>query len=216
MNTKGKKFLWGLMTFFAVGITIFVVGQYAPGDPNRYFSDQRLVYIAHRTALMTHILGGSVALLIGPFQFLPAMRRKKYLSLHRWLGRIYLLGILVGGLGGLYMATLSHGGMITHIGFGALALSWLTTGTMAYQRIRARDIKAHERWMKRNFSLTFAAVTLRIWLPLLAFAVGMEFTHAYQIVSWLAWVPNLLFAEWLIRRQQNQAIVRLMPSTTTD
>jgi uncharacterized membrane protein len=213
MNTKGKKFLWGLMAFLAMGVTIFLVGQYAPGNPDRYFPDQRAVYIAHRTALMTHILGGSAALFIGPFQFLPAMRRKKYFRLHRWLGRIYLLGILVGGLGGLFMATLSHGGMITHIGFGALAILWLTTGTMAYQRIRAGDIKAHERWMKRNFALTFAAVTLRIWSPLLAFVVGMEFTQAYQITAWLAWVPNLLFAEWLIRRQQNKTAFR--PATIT-
>ncbi|MCB8945921.1 MAG: DUF2306 domain-containing protein [Ardenticatenaceae bacterium] len=216
MNTTGKKILWGLMAFFAVGITIFVIGQYAPGNPDRYFPDQRTIYIAHRTALMTHILGGSLALLIGPFQFLPAMRRKRSLGWHRWLGRLYLVGILVGGLAGLYMATFSHGGLITHIGFGMLALLWLITGTMAYLRIRVRDIKAHERWMKRSFALTFAAVTLRIWLPLLAFALGLEFTRAYQMSAWLAWVPNLLVAEWLIHRQQNRAPSPALAGTTTD
>jgi uncharacterized membrane protein len=215
MNTIGKKMLWGLMAFFAVAVAIVLVGQYAPGDPNRYFDQQRAVYIANKAALMTHIFGGGTALLIGPFQFLPALRRKKWLNLHRWLGRIYLLGILSGGVGGLYMARLAHGGIVSQIGFAMLAVLWLTTGYLAYQRIRARDIKAHERWMKRNFALTFAAVMLRVWLPILAFAVGLEFTTAYIIVAWLCWVPNLLFAEWLIRRRQNRAVAHRVSGTAT-
>jgi hypothetical protein len=47
--------------------------------------------------------------------------------------------------------------------------------------------------------LIFAAVTLRIELPLLVMAFG-DFTPAYRVVSWLCWVPNLLWAEWYIRR----------------
>jgi hypothetical protein len=32
----------------------------------------------------------------------------------------------------------------------------------------------------------------------------MQFSHAYVIVSWLCWVPNLLVAEWLLRRPASQ------------
>ena len=216
MNTKGKKLLWGLMAFFAVSMAMFLLGQYAPANPDRYFPQQRLVYIAHQTGIMTHIFGSGLALFIGSFQFLPVMRRKNYLGLHRWLGRFYLLGVLVGGLSGLYMATLAHGGIVAQIGFTSLAVFWLVTGTMAYQRIRTRDIQAHKRWMTRNFALTFAAVTLRLWLPILAFVIGIEFTEAYMMVAWLAWVPNLFFAEWLIRRQQNRLTVRTMPKTAVN
>jgi hypothetical protein len=42
-------------------------------------------------------------------------------------------------------------------------------------------------------------VTLRIELPLLIMAFG-DFTPAYQVVSWLSWVPNVLWAEWYVRR----------------
>jgi HlyD family secretion protein len=41
----------------------------------------------------------------------------------------------------------------------------------------ARDIAAHRRWMVRNFALTFAAVTLRLWLPS-AMASGVAFELA--------------------------------------
>ena len=56
--------------------------------------------------------------------------------------------------------------------------------------------------MLRSYALVFAAVTLRIELPLLTMAFG-DFTPAYQVVAWLCWVPNALWAEWYIRRGKN-------------
>jgi len=58
---------------------------------------------------------------------------------------------------------------------------------------------AHRRWMIRSFSLTLAAVTLRIYLPIAA-AAGLPFHDVYRAVAWFRWVPNLLVAEGLIWR----------------
>jgi len=54
--------------------------------------------------------------------------------------------------------------------------------------------------MTRSYALTFAAVTLRIYLPLSQVA-GIPFEPAYQTIAWLCWVPNLIVAEWLILRR---------------
>jgi hypothetical protein len=51
--------------------------------------------------------------------------------------------------------------------------------------------------MVRNFALTFAAVTLRLWLPA-SIAVSIPGELAYQVIAWLCWVPNLLVAELLL------------------
>ena len=59
--------------------------------------------------------------------------------------------------------------------------------------------------MIRNFALTLAAVTLRNYMPLMLLAFGPSFRQSYVTVSWLCWVPNLLVAEWLVRRPQGQA-----------
>ena len=64
-----------------------------------------------------------------------------------------------------------------------------------------RDIPAHRDWMIRNFALSIAAVTLRIYLPLLLLLLHWSFRQTYITVSWLCWVPNLLVAEWLVRRR---------------
>lgn len=58
----------------------------------------------------------------------------------------------------------------------------------------------HRRWMIRSWSLTLAAVTLRIYLPVVIIT-GLPFAFSYQVVAFLAWVPNLLLAEWLLRRR---------------
>lgn len=58
--------------------------------------------------------------------------------------------------------------------------------------------------------MAFAAVTLRLYLPLL-FLAGLDFTEAYRIVSWVCWVPNLLVIEWWIRRQRRLEIEALKP-----
>jgi hypothetical protein len=102
------------------------------------------------------------------------------------------------------MAQLAYGGWITTLGFTLLALSWLATAVMAYTRIRQKEVQAHERWMIRNYALTFAAVTLRLHLPLLTAVLGLEFVTAYRTVAWLAWVPNLLIVEWFLHRRATQ------------
>ena len=161
--------------------------------------------------LIPHVLGSGVALLIGGLQFLPQLR-VTHPSLHRLVGRIYLSSVLLGGLGGLAIATISHGGISTHIGFGMLALLWLGSGMAAWRAILRRDIPAHRRWMIRSFAMTFAAVMLRLQMPLLTVGLGASFDAAYQTVAWSAWVPNLLFAEWWLLRDVDGAAT--MPERT--
>jgi len=148
------------------------------------------------TPLLFHAGGGIIALSLGPWGFWGRFRNK-YLRLHRWMGRIYLLAVLIGSVAGFYMATTAFGGIVTRTGFGMLAALWFVTGAMAYQRIRQGEVRIHQAWMIRNYALTFSAVMLRIWLPLFL-TLGYGFPQAYTTVAWLSWVPNLLVAELII------------------
>lgn len=148
----------------------------------------------------THLGASAIALMAGPFQ-LNSRLRGRYLSLHRRLGRLYVICVMLGGVAGFLFATMSEGGFVAHFGFALLAVLWLLTTGAAYLRIRARDEVAHRGWMTRSFALTFAAVTLRIYIPLFL-ALGVSFETAYPIISWTCWVPNLIVAEWLIPRRR--------------
>jgi hypothetical protein len=87
--------------------------------------------------------------------------------------------------------------------------------TVAFLRIRHGKAQSHREWMTRSYALIVAAVTLRLYSLLLEAVFG-EY-NGYAIVAWACWVPNLLFAEWLIRsklRRHREA--RKMPAWSWD
>ncbi len=162
-----------------------------------------------QAALYVHIVGGAIALVVGPLQFWRGLRARAP-RVHRILGRVYLGAVAIGAIAGLIIAPSSPAGYVGFFGFGTLAVLWLVTGWRAYRAIRRRDVPSHQAWMIRNYALTYAGVTLRIWLPLLLLAplaVGAPFefdaafANAYAAVPFLCWLPNLVVAEWLIRRR---------------
>lgn len=51
--------------------------------------------------------------------------------------------------------------------------------------------------MMRNFALTFATVTLQIYLSLFLVA-DVQYADDYPTTAWLAWVPNLILVEWYL------------------
>src|SRR5262245_58918085 len=100
--------------------------------------------VALPLAVPAHLAGGLIALAVGPWQ-LNSRLRARAITVHRWLGRSYVVAVIVGGLGALALATMSQEGPVTHVGFGLLAVLWLTATVQAYRRIRAGDQVAHRR-----------------------------------------------------------------------
>lgn len=192
-ESRLTKFLWWLMLLSCIAIAVYGTRFFlgTPGNPHfaRYILPLRL-----------HIAGGMGALLAGPWQFSEKLRARA-INFHRWLGRFYLLEVLLGSIAGFAMATVSDQGLPTHLGFAILAVLWFFTGLLAYLKIRRGEVAAHRRWMIRNFALSLAAVTLRNYLPLMLFALHWSFRTSYITVSWLCWMPNFLVAEWLVRRR---------------
>ncbi|MET4682823.1 DUF2306 domain-containing protein [Brevundimonas faecalis] len=132
-------------------------------------------------------------------QFLPVLRRGGA-PLHLWIGRTYVAGCLVGGAAGLVLAAGSHAGPIASTGFGVGGAAWIATTLLGWRAATQGRLAEHRRWMIRSWALTLAAVTLRLYLPLVAI-LDLPFIPAYRAISFLAWAPNLLLAEvWLRRR----------------
>ncbi|HYG03975.1 MAG TPA: DUF2306 domain-containing protein, partial [Chryseosolibacter sp.] len=56
--------------------------------------------------------------------------------------------------------------------------------------------------MWRSFALTFAAITLRVYIFFVSWDVDLTHPAAYATLAWLSWVPNLLVVESYLRYQQ--------------
>lgn len=206
MNRK----IWFIFTFLAILVASYVVVQYFILDGFQTgLVKAKLMYVSKLSdfwyiMLFLHITTSILALVIGPFT-LSTKFREKNISRHRMVGRIYMVGILLGGISGLYLSFYAMGGLVAKLGFGLLSVFWITSAYQALNRVKNRKIQDHQNWMIRNYSLTFAAVTLRIWLPLFVLLFGLEqFELSYTIIAWLAWVPNLIIAEFFIKQGHNK------------
>lgn len=175
-----------------------------------YFASQALPYLwapvgelrlhpnppGEETALRLHAGGGLIALILGPMQFLGILRRKFPLT-HRMIGYGYIVGVAAGVAGALVLARTPQGDGANGFAFNMLAVIWATSTTMALVNARAKRWRQHQVWMIRSFALTFAAVTLRAGMPLLAW-LGIAPSEFYTIVAWASWTINLIFAEWVV------------------
>jgi uncharacterized membrane protein len=197
-----RRALWLVMTVLATGIAAYAAAVLlVPGFGPPFVTARRAMM---PLALAAHLAGGLVALAVGAWQA-NARLRARMPAVHRWMGRTYVVAVLAGGLGGLRLAVASEEGWPTHLGFGALAVALLFTTLRGWMAIRGGAEERHRAWMIRSYALTLAAVTLRIQLPL-ALAAGIPFADAYRAIAWLSWVPNLVVAEWLVRRTHAVAI----------
>jgi uncharacterized membrane protein len=214
---RRSRFGWGTVAVLAFLIAFISLATYGSATLESLAVDEPSVAAPYvdapalvRAALYLHIVAASIALLLGPLQFLRGLRNRAP-RVHRGTGRVYLVAVVCAGLSALVIAPYNSAGLVGVFGFGLLAVFWLVTAWYAYRSARQREIPTHQAWMIRNYALTFAAVTLRLWLPvLMGIQVGLGgqevdtveiFFNAYAIVPFLCWVPNLLVAEWLIRRR---------------
>jgi uncharacterized membrane protein len=161
----------------------------------------------HYAVLVAHIFTAAVALVLGPLQFMPAVRARR--RLHRTLGRSYLLaGVLPSAAAAIPVAVWS-GRLLTQIGLVTAAVLWLVTGALAYRAARRRDFAAHRAWMMRNYALTFLAVTSRVLVPVFLLAQapfgGVDPASVPSLIplgQTLGWIVDLIVAEALIRRNR--------------
>ncbi len=202
MKNTTNKVAWFVFAFLGIGVGLY---------PLLYFfldrkfgllaskSDELLADVFWNTGFYGHILFGGLALLIGWIQFSKKLRITN-LKLHRTIGKIYVIAALISGICGVFIAFNATGGLVTTLGFLSLGIIWLFTTFKAYLAIRKGDVQLHQGMMIYSYAACFAAVTLRIWLPLLTIAFG-DFIIAYRIVAWLCWVPNIIFAYFWVRRK---------------
>jgi len=191
--------LWGLAALLSVAVAGYAY-YFAPHVQD--LGSNVVGNLFARPWLTLHVAGAGTALLVACFQFLPAVRRRRVL--HRWLGRIYATACIAGGAAGFVLAFGTTAGPVAAVGFGLLAPIWIYTTTQGWLSARTRRFDEHRRWMIRSFSLTFAAVTLRLYLPI-GIMSGLTFEQIYVATAWISWIPNLIVAELYIRRADLRA-----------
>ncbi len=197
-----KKITWVVFAALCILIGLYPL-KYFIGDRMSGLLQSKTEAILNspvwNVAFYGHIIFGGIALLVGWAQFSKWLR-VMYTKAHRIVGKIYLISVLISGICGIYIGYYATGGLISMAGFIALGIIWLFTSSKAYIAVKNKDFNRHEAFMIFSYAACFAAVTLRIWLPMLV-SYFHAFIPAYRIVAWLSWVPNLVVSYWIVDRK---------------
>lgn len=183
-----------VLAFFALQTCWFGVRYLLWGDEGMPlpYEDRFLPY---RSLVVVHGFAGMTALLTGGL----AMSRYSR-SWHRFVGRAYMLAVMVAAVTGLPMALKAAGGFSAQSSFVMLDLAWVLTAGLGWRTAVTGRIPEHRRWMSRNYALTYSAVLLRLLLNGLRNA-GWGFDQIYPVVSW-SWVSAFAVAELMVRRKR--------------
>jgi len=148
--------------------------------------------------LALHVAGGVIALTTGLIQLWLGLTNRTS-TLHRSLGKVYLGAIVMGSIGGFYLALAIQDNAPFAAGLFFLCVAWVVTTAMAVLAIKRRNVLQHREWMLRSFAVTFAFVTFRVGVDGLIARQILAPGDALVIMSWVCWAVPLLLLEPLIQ-----------------
>lgn len=194
LDTSRKRLTFLIYTALALGIASYAL-LYLFGDPKLANRFDVSFANANMSAIPGHFFFGGVALLLTPLQLSDTIRLR-WRSLHRLTGLLYTIAVFIAGVSALLIAPRAQGGMVSVAGFTTLALLWLGSTALAWQRALMMDFANHARWMYRSGALTSSAITLRILLGLGVPVAKLPLELVYSTASWAAWIINLAVCEY--------------------
>jgi uncharacterized membrane protein len=193
-----KAAFLGILVLIAI---YFVINRAFPYFFNFSFEQYQDYYWPSKWWLAGHLLGGAVALILGPFQFSFTFRNR-FITLHRNLGKTYIVGILIASLSAIYMSfyVAPQVNISWSISLFVMALVWLGSVLMAYRMIRLKRVAQHKEWMIRSYVVTLGFVLFRL-LNETGFIRELmpTFEERGPACIWMSWGIPLFFAEVIMQ-----------------
>lgn len=149
--------LWIVVITSSVYFILDNVGEFVNGNRNEILGKS---LFNNQVWFVMHLVGGSLALLIGPIQFWKKLR-DRYTEFHRLMGKIYIIGCFLTGLSALRLSLISYC-VPCRISLFITAILLLFSTAAAWFTIKQRNVKAHRQFMVRSYVLLLAFVLVRI------------------------------------------------------
>lgn len=202
------RILWIAVVFLSlIGVAVVirrVVALNVPSAMPRNLSDAAALdsgFAQHRLLTALHILPGLIFIVLGPFQFIRTLRSRRR-SLHRWMGRVFLIsGAIIGTTALVMSPQMAIGGANETAATMFFAAVFLFALLKAFLAIRSGDTVHHREWMIRAYAIGLAVATIR---PIVGiFFATRTLTHLtphefFGTAFWLGFTAHLIAAQvWI-------------------
>ena len=200
-----------IVALIALSIVPFVAGiarlvDLASGSE---ITTENARFFAAPAPVVLHIIAASLFNILGAFQFAPKFRSRNWFW-HRNAGRLLIACGFIAAISGVWMTQfyalhpLQLQGNLLY-GFRLFIGSAMAVSIgLSLAAILRRNVAQHRAWLIRAYAIAQGAGTqVLVFLPWeLIFGKPNEQTR--DILMILAWVINLVVAEWVIRRKTSR------------
>jgi uncharacterized membrane protein len=155
--------------------------------------------------IIAHGVPGAIALFLGIFQFSSRLRRR-YLRVHRIMGRIYVVSVAVAApvavkiSSVLVIPTLLAASVVQ-------AFGWVAATATALYCVRTGRIQQHREWMMRSYPFAMVFVVVRVILAVPAVERMGELgvaTTVWTVIAAACFLPSFFIA-WKNLKQSKPA-----------
>eukprot|EP01120_Amphizonella_sp_Union-15-10_P011783 TRINITY_DN5096_c0_g1_i1.p1 TRINITY_DN5096_c0_g1~~TRINITY_DN5096_c0_g1_i1.p1 ORF type:complete len:257 (-),score=18.55 TRINITY_DN5096_c0_g1_i1:108-878(-) len=165
-----------------------------------YFQEDRVVFVIHNT-------GAVVWGILGPIQLLGFVKRR-YLSIHRWMGRLSVIAALNVIWTGVILSIKTKFGY--HISFSMIVYFpyFLLSILLTYNYARNHKVQLHRKWALRSFVLGFVPPLQRVFMIILMSywskvflapgATDETYILSFSLSFWLAVVFGFFFSQVIV------------------
>jgi len=172
---------------------------------------------AGNLAFATHVMLAALVTFGGALQLIPWLR-SRFISVHRWNGRLFLVTAIAAALSGLYMIWVrgSRQNLTAGIATSLDAVLIIVFALQAWRWARAREIPQHRRWALRTFIVAngvwFQRIGMFGWAVANNAPVGMtEHFDGWFDLTWAFGcylVPLAVLEGYLYCRERAEASAR--------
>jgi Predicted membrane protein (DUF2306) len=155
--------------------------------------------------VVLHIVSATLFCVLGAFQFDSALRLRCP-RWHRMAGRVVAPAGIVAALSGLWM-TVGYAipaqlqGHLLSIVRMVVGFSMTMAIVLAVRAVLQGHLAQHRAWMIRAYALGQGAGTQAIIMLPVTLVFGEPTFFIRDVLMTSAWALNVVFAEWIIRRQ---------------
>lgn len=191
-----------LVLAFATGIPLLVTAVRVVQIPLGSWPEDALRLASVPVAWFLHSLAGVLFGVLGPLQFVRALRRR-FGMIHRLAGRLLVVagvGLALSGLGLLLQVESIATGLLD-AARAVLGLVLIAALQLAMAAARARDMRKHLAWMVRAYAIGMG--TTAVWLAVLPIYLmtGKRLTGLASDIALVGmWLLSIAVGEWVVRR----------------